>query len=657
MGKSAAATLLLFLLVLFCAPTTSRAQKKGSIPEQYSKWLNEEVVYIITDEERKGFLRLTTDQDRDRFMDDFWDVRNPVPGAIPNTYKEEHYRRLQYVNDNFGRKSNTPGWRTDMGRSWILFGKPKTRAPFIAYGQLYDCELWFYSNETGNPSFPGFFSLLFFMPEDTGEFRYYRPFLDGPMKLVRGTQFNQNSDVYRFLRPIGADLAIASMSLIPGDPIDTQTYMPSMTSDLLISRIQNFANDYFNVSRIREMRGLKEHVSTYFMSADQRPLELNTLALADPAGQYWVDYAISIDRPEFGKAEPDSKNLTVALSYRLLTEAGKVVVEDSGERSWPAFEATDGKKTFHPFQIAGRLPVTPGKYTLEVEIGQQQAAKSFHGQQSIVVGGRPGIAISGPLLVTGIAQPPKPDASTPFQYFGTQFQPAARHVLGSRLPLRILYQLESSDGPQDLEVEYLIAHAAIREARRTITENLKAAQFRDGRLMTSKAIPLAGLADGEYRVVLTVKRPGSAESLASVNIAMRLDSTATDAALFFDPKARQMIQPGVAAYIRALCALSQGEADLATTYLRQSVDQNPSNALAAAQLIRSYFGAKRYADVAVMYNKLGEKPFEGSVESMAQLSLSLWNAGQQQGARAVLNDARAAFPQDPLMAAVAKVVR
>jgi tetratricopeptide (TPR) repeat protein len=260
-------------------------------------------------------------------------------------------------------------------------------------------------------------------------------------------------------------------------------------------------------------------------------------------------------------------------------------------------------------------------------------------------------------LVTGIVQPQKPDAATPFQYFGTQFHPAAGHVVVSRLPLRVLYQLESPEGAQDLEVEYLLAHSQNREARKTVFDSLKAAQFRNGRLITSKAIPLEGLPDGEYRVVLTVKRPGSAESLASVNVALRLDSSASDAVLYFDPNVRQMNQPGVAAYIRALCALSQGMPDLATTYLRQSVDQNPSNVLAASQLMRSYFEAKRYSDVAAMYNKLGEKPFENSVESLAQLSLSLWNTGQQQGARAVLSDARQAFPEDPLVAAVAKTVR
>ena len=217
LARTIGLTVSLAFVLLFCCATASWAQKRNALPEHYAKWLNEEVPYIITDEEKKGFLRLTTDADRDLFIEDFWDVRNPVRGAVPNTYKEEHYKRLQYANETFGRRSNTPGWHTDMGRAWILFGKPKSHVTFIGYSQLYPCELWFYSNETGDPSFPSFFSLLFYMPEDIGEYRFYRPYLDGPMQLVRGSQFNANSDVYSFLRPIGADLALASMSLIPGN--------------------------------------------------------------------------------------------------------------------------------------------------------------------------------------------------------------------------------------------------------------------------------------------------------------------------------------------------------------------------------------------------------------------------------------------------------
>jgi tetratricopeptide (TPR) repeat protein len=156
---------------------------------------------------------------------------------------------------------------------------------------------------------------------------------------------------------------------------------------------------------------------------------------------------------------------------------------------------------------------------------------------------------------------------------------------------------------------------------------------------------------------MTVKRAGNSESLASVNVALRLDSGAVDSALYFDPNTRRMNLPGVASYIRALCALSLDEPDAATAYLRQSVDQNPANEMAAWQLTRVYFDAKRYGDVVAMYNKLGEKPFEGSVESLSQLSLSLWNAGQRDGARSVLADARHAFGDDPLVKAVAKTVQ
>ena len=645
------------LFLLLSLPRGIEAQKRPVLAPQYSKWINEEVNYIITDDEKKEFLRLTADHDRDVFIENFWALRNPIHGAPTNSYKEEHYRRLQYVNETFGRKSNTPGWRTDMGRAWIVLGKPKTRAIFNGYSQIYPCELWFYSNDTGSPSLPNYFSLLFFTPEDAGEYRFYHPFLDQPLKLVRGSNMNSNGDAYNFLKRSGADLALASMSLIPGDPIDTETFSPTMTSDLLISRIQNFANDYFNSKQLKELRDLQAHVTEYMLSPDQHPLDLSTLVLADPDGQYWIDYTVSIDRPELGKPAADDKNLGLTIWYRLLTESGKVVVEDSFDRQWQAFEATDGKKTFIPFQIAGRLPVAPGKYLLDVTIPQREASKSYHGQQSIVVGGTAPVVISGPLLFTSISKPQRPDSATPFQYFGTQFQPAARHVVSSRLPLRILYQLESASTPEDLDVEYLVANSQDREARKTVTENIHAAQFRDKRLITSKALPLTGLPDGEYRVVVTVKRGGTAQVMASVNVAMRIDSAAPDAVLYFDPNTRKMSLPGVAAYIRSLAAETLGEHDAAVAYLRQAVDQNPANTMAASQLVRTYFEAKRYGDVAAMYRKLGEKPFEASVESLAQLSLSLWNTGAPEGARSVLADARQAFGEDPLVAAVARTVR
>jgi GWxTD domain-containing protein len=86
----------------------------------YKKWLNEEVVYIITDEEKKAFNRLTTDDEREQFIEQFWLRRDPTPDTEENEYREEHYRRIAYANDQYA--SGIPGWKTDRGMIYIKYG-------------------------------------------------------------------------------------------------------------------------------------------------------------------------------------------------------------------------------------------------------------------------------------------------------------------------------------------------------------------------------------------------------------------------------------------------------------------------------------------------------------------------------------------------------
>src|SRR3984885_14649056 len=111
----------LVLLALVCSQHLSAATKKPNLPAQYKKWLNQDVLYIITDDERKAFLALTSDDEREKFMDNFWAIRNPKRDPDNNPYKEEHYRRMEYATSHFGHESTTPGWMTDMGRAYILF--------------------------------------------------------------------------------------------------------------------------------------------------------------------------------------------------------------------------------------------------------------------------------------------------------------------------------------------------------------------------------------------------------------------------------------------------------------------------------------------------------------------------------------------------------
>jgi len=102
-----------------------RAQKralKQELSKPYKKWLDEDVVYIITDEERAAFRQLSNDEERDNFIEAFWQRRDPTPDTEENEYKEEHYRRIAYANEHYA--AGVPGWKTDRGRIYIVYGPP-----------------------------------------------------------------------------------------------------------------------------------------------------------------------------------------------------------------------------------------------------------------------------------------------------------------------------------------------------------------------------------------------------------------------------------------------------------------------------------------------------------------------------------------------------
>jgi len=94
-------------------------EKLGGV---YKKWLDEDVRWIITDEELSAFKKLTTNAERDTFIEGFWQRRDPTPDTAENEYKEEHYRRIAYANEHYA--AGMPGWRTDRGRIYIMFGPP-----------------------------------------------------------------------------------------------------------------------------------------------------------------------------------------------------------------------------------------------------------------------------------------------------------------------------------------------------------------------------------------------------------------------------------------------------------------------------------------------------------------------------------------------------
>src|SRR5437868_4492907 len=107
-------------------PLTDKQKKQNAkslkveLSKTYKKWLDEDVRWIITDEEQKAFKLLSNDEERDQFIEAFWQRRDPTPDTIENEFKEEHYRRMAYANEHFA--AGIPGWKTDRGRIYVMYG-------------------------------------------------------------------------------------------------------------------------------------------------------------------------------------------------------------------------------------------------------------------------------------------------------------------------------------------------------------------------------------------------------------------------------------------------------------------------------------------------------------------------------------------------------
>jgi GWxTD domain-containing protein len=107
-------------------PLTDKQKKQNSkslkieLSKTYKMWLDEDVRWIITDEEQKAFKLLSNDEERDQFIEAFWQRRDPTPDTIENEFKEEHYRRMAYANEHYA--AGIPGWKSDRGRIYIMYG-------------------------------------------------------------------------------------------------------------------------------------------------------------------------------------------------------------------------------------------------------------------------------------------------------------------------------------------------------------------------------------------------------------------------------------------------------------------------------------------------------------------------------------------------------
>jgi GWxTD domain-containing protein len=150
MHKSRTALMpLLSVALLMTATSVALVAWQEKAPVQassdpYTKWLNEDVVYIISSAEHVAFLELQTDAERIQFIDQFWLRRDPTPGTPQNEMRDEHYRRIAYANNRFSTLAGKAGWKTDRGRIYIQFGPSDELEQHPAGDRAFPYEKWRY---------------------------------------------------------------------------------------------------------------------------------------------------------------------------------------------------------------------------------------------------------------------------------------------------------------------------------------------------------------------------------------------------------------------------------------------------------------------------------------------------------------------------------
>ncbi len=419
--------------MLFSAASLAGSTKKNDVqnlPPSYREWLTKDVAYIITSDEKGAFLNLSTDAERDKFIEQFWEIRNPTPGSPSNTYKDELYRRIAYADQWFGHNSNEPGWRTDRGRVYITLGPPQQDGKYLGFANIRPMEIWFYEGD--HPALPPFFYVLFYQPDAGAEFKLYSPFMDGPEKLVTGpTEGDRVASWKQIDHDAGREVSRTVLSLIPNEPVDMDTATSSLTSDMLLDKIRTLANNPMNKDMLQQRRNLLTAVSHRVVLSGEY-LDVMAVPLVAASGETNVNYVLRLKKPgDFSVMEDkDGRHYySAVVSARVLTPEGKLIFSQQRKLS----EYLDDKQLVvvknRVFGYEGVLPLPPGKYKVEFQLGDELQHTSFRSERDLVVPGRPsdGLRITEvvPFSEAASGQPPY----LPFSVAGVRFTPAMEGLM------------------------------------------------------------------------------------------------------------------------------------------------------------------------------------------------------------------------------------
>jgi len=604
---------LMALIMMFCVadPSVFAKDKESKLPPQYREWLDRDVAYIITRGEKAQFLSLTSDAERDKYIDWFWAIRNPDPDSSVNPYKVEHYKRLAYVDDHFGIGKRVPGWATERGRIYILLGPPKQTANYQGFDRVRPMQIWFYESQL--PGLPPFFSVLFYKRDSFGDYKTYSPYFDGPQELVTERGVTKSSAVQLIYRDLGQEVARTSLSLLPDEPVDTNNPYPTMQSDILMSQLHDWANSSYNVATLQHRAAMMSVSSRLLVGGDA--LGVLSTPLRDSQGRINLHYLLRLKKPEdfaLGKSADGSYYLSVEARTYVFTSDEKLIFTQ--ERTIKhAITQQDVEQIKHKvFGFEDWLPLAPGQYHLKFTLGSPVNKMAYQAETNVTVPGAPadGLVIT-PLIPFTSAVTVQPGLSglVPFSAAGVRFSPLLPRELNysPATDLQFFYQVWAGHDVVNLgsgtalEARYAFGRpGGIGEAK-IITDKVEANQIDPtGTLLTGKKITMGDWAQGNYLLTLSVNGP-DAKQKASGTMNFRLlmaAPTDPDWDVFDGDAISKDVRTGATEYERGLCYLAFDQKADAARSFQEALYKNARLEEARAALVNIEVDLKNYSRVA-----------------------------------------------------------
>jgi GWxTD domain-containing protein len=486
----------------------------------YKKWLDEEVVWIISQKEKESFRRLKSDSEREEFVRTFWERRDPTPNTPYNEFKEEHYRRYQHALKSF--QEGTAGWKTDRGRIYIIHGAPDREYFHVSDSRLkFDSKadnrsripntiVWSYRQNPNGKYYRGELNLIF--QPSAGLSR--QSFTLGESKTAqdKAEQMNRQfgpatdqtwleSDVrYRLIvagppaivNPRGAEVPTAGLG-------EATRYLEDLfrsPGDVLEENLERSAE------RDKAKEQLRQAVVAN-VSFGALPLSLSTSSFLRPDGKYRLQVELNLSRAELQaliEAEPSPR---VDFYCALLDAEGRVVDEfiDSIEvdRSTSKVGAADGVRYMNAFTTV------PGRFRLKAAmrnpslkvVGYNEAVVELHDRS------RQGLGLSD-LFLTNRFEPVGEKSAVPdgvgLVYGDTRLLPSASREFLQSDKLLVYLQVLLPEGKTAEEFELSGAVSFI--AGDAIAKRLDARRIESGQspdlLHFATVVPLDTFSSGTY---------------------------------------------------------------------------------------------------------------------------------------------------------------